>query len=79
MIKLTNIKRTGKTLEADFYPESTTAPGRVALDIETSKLILKENPDGYQDSISDTVHARQALIELAAKEELPESYVVMWY
>ena len=79
MIRLKSIKRTSKTIEAEFYPEDTTTPGRVALDFETGELILKENPVGYRDSISDTVHVRQALLELAQEEELPETYTVMWY
>lgn len=79
MITLKNIKKTGKTIEADFYPESTKVPGRVVLDLETEELILKENPAGYRNSSSDTPHARQALIELAQKETLPEVYTIMWY
>lgn len=79
MIRLKSIKRTSKTIEAEFYPEDTKTPGRVALDFETKELILKENPAGYCDSISDTIHVRQALLELAQEEELPETYTVMWY
>lgn len=79
MLELRHLQKNRTTIEADFYPEGLTVAGHIAVDTESGKIISKENPVGYTDSISDSAHVRQALLKLAKQNTLPEKYKIVWY
>lgn len=78
MVVLRNIERKKDTIEADFYPEDSKEAGHVVVDIESKKIISKVDVKGYE-FFSYAHHAKNGLIDLIEKEELPEKYIVMWY
>lgn len=79
MVTVKNLKRTDKTIEADFYPENSSEAGHIVVDIASGEILSRVEARGYERRFSYTAHARQALLEFARSDELPEKHVVMWY
>lgn len=79
MVKLKNIRRNERTIEADFYPEDSKEAGHILIDVQSKEVLERTYPKEYEGRFSYATHAKRALLELAEKEELPETYTVMWY
>lgn len=81
MVRLRNIKRDEKIIEADYFPEGKEDFGHVAVDIKTKEIIsvtmAKEDLECYYDTYFG--FAARRLRELIDAEELPETCLVMWY
>lgn len=78
MVKLKNIRRTERTIEADFYPEGDIEAGHMVVNLSTGEAIESVTPEAYR-GFTYASHTKTALLELAQEEELPETYTVMWY
>ena len=79
MVRLKNIKRTDKTIEADYYPETTDEKGFILMDCETQEIIDCQTTS--YDCAFDTylIHAQMELIRLATAEKVPTERTVLWY
>lgn len=79
MVTLKNLKKTTNTIEADFFPEDSKENGHLVVEVESGKVLSRIDPRGYEGRFSYAIHTKQALLELAQEEALPETYTVMWY
>ncbi len=80
MVKLRNISKNGKLMEADFYPENKELFGHIVMDIETESVISVERPSNDYGHFS---HARTGLREAIRifknSGEIPKERTIMWY
>ncbi len=79
MVTLKNIRRNNDIIECDFYPEDSTLPGHMIVNLDSGDITSVSLPEGYENTFSYTVHAHNGLVELSKKEKLPEQWLVMWY
>lgn len=79
MVRLKKINRTGNTIEADYYPEDSSAAGHIVLDISTGKIKQHIKSDFCSSVTMYSNHAAYKLMQLAQEENLPDEYTVMWY
>ena len=82
MVTLKNIKKGNKIISADYYPEDSTEPGYIVVDLETEEIILNRSPKEHEKYYSYswyTRYARYGLLEVAKSGKIPEKKVVMWY
>lgn len=79
MVKLINIKKSGNVIECDIIPEDSKSTGHLIVDIDKEKIIKCSLPNGYEWCTNHVSHAFDNLLELASKEELPDSWLIMWY
>lgn len=79
MLRLKNIKKNDKIIQADYYPEDTMECGFVKIN-SYSHEILESKLTSY-DGVTKTYmsHAATALARLIDSKSLPEERVVMWY
>ncbi|MEG1336558.1 MAG: hypothetical protein RSC99_09110 [Clostridiales bacterium] len=79
MIKLINIKRNDKFIEAEYLPENSKEKGYIKIELESGEVIeSKRSPyeDEYYEHFSQ---AKRELKRLAKEKELPKESLVMWY
>ena len=79
MVRLEKIKRNNNTIEACFFPEDSKKAGFIAIDIISGKTIGVTDAPGYEDASSYFHHARNRLLDLSQKKDIPEKCTVMWY
>ena len=78
MIVLKNIKKTSKTIEADYYCEGCGEKGYVKISLETEDYIEIRFAPGRENS-SAPAHALYELLRLAKLDVMPEEKTVIWY
>ena len=79
MVTLKNIKKGNKIISADYYPEDSTEPGHIVVDIESQKIISQITAKEDEGWGLYAIHARNGLLEVAKSGKIPEKKVVMWY
>lgn len=79
MLRLENLQKNGNLIEADYYPENSIHSGHVVVDIPQKEILSLLEPKGYENDFMYAPHARNALLQLAKEEKLPDAYKVMWY
>lgn len=79
MVRLRNIVKNNTIIEADLYPETCKEPGHIIVDLKSGKVKSSNLPAGYEDAFNYATHAKQGLLELANREDIPKEYLVMWY
>ena len=80
MLRLSNIKREHGIISANYEPEASGEFGFVAVNISTGDVVEEKRTslDGCLGMYLG--HAAQSLRrDLKYKEQLPETYLVMWY
>lgn len=82
MLKLINIVKHEKVIEADYIPESSNKSAHISLDIET-ETYTADNIEEY-----GTMYSRMAAnglirtlkeLKYGTKKEVPNERLVMWY
>lgn len=81
MVKLKNIKRNGKIISCDYYPESTDLKGYIAVDIDKKTFIdyVESTFDGGFAPATYARYAKMRLLDIADDNPLPKETVAMWY
>jgi len=77
MLRLKNIKKQNKLIEADFYPENSEECGHLVVDLSSEEVISCVDVDGY--GISYSGHAAHRLVKMANDKDERTECVVMWY
>lgn len=78
MVTLFNIKKSGKTISCNYYPEDSDKKGYVVLDIESQDVIEKELSQD-DNSMSHLAHAARKLREIRNDDDFPKEIKVVWY
>lgn len=78
MVRLKNLKKNNNIGECDIFPEDSSQPGHIGVDLKTGDLREYSLPIGYEWCVNHAYHAGKRLTELLHKEEVPEEYLTMW-
>lgn len=81
MVRLKNIKINDRTAEADYFPEDSTAPGHIVVDLSSEEIMSATYADGYEPPYDASYkgHALWTLLEMAKAGDTSTERLVMWY
>ena len=77
MVLLERIKKNEKTIEADFYPETSENFGHIEIDIESGEIKKQTHVEGFDNGYAS--HACRELKRIMKENVIPEKRLVMWY
>lgn len=77
MVKLKNIVKKDNIISCDYFPENGVESGHLEIDFTNRKTILVT--DAVVGDNFYVQHARNALLELAKKTEVPKERNIVWY
>ncbi len=77
MLRLKSIKITEDLAEADYYPEDSTKPLHIIVDLHSREIRDVERDAEYR--FWYPAHARQALLRMADEHDERKETLVMWY
>ena len=79
MVRLKNIMKSSSFIECDIIPEDSSQSGHIVVDFISEEIKESSLPDGYEWCRNHVTHAKNKLIELSTKENIPDEKLVMWY
>lgn len=78
MVTLKQIKISESEASAYYYPEDSTDPGFLVVDLLTEEVKHIDRAPGYEYGMSAS-HARRELVRMAKAGDKRTERVVMWY
>lgn len=78
MIRLKNIKKNNSLIECDIIPEDSSQSGHIVVDVISEEIKEYSLPEGYKWCKNHVTHAKNKLIELSTKDNIPNEKLVMW-
>lgn len=78
MVILRNIKKIGKTIEAEYFPENQEIKGFLRINTENGDIVEHIGAMGYEHTTCPS-HVKHELLRLSVHESFPKEKIVIWY
>ena len=79
MVRVTGIKRTGATIEADYFPENEKEAGHIILDRKSGEVVEVKQTKMDMGIHTYAAHAASLLRKILKDEEIPPVMSSVWY